>query len=67
MLLLDQIRQGLLDRRPAMVAEATGLHVNTVRNVRDGENKNPTYEVLLKLSDYLEGKSDAATTESKAE
>jgi transcriptional regulator with XRE-family HTH domain len=51
----DDIRKKLKDRRLSLVAEATGLHANTVANVRDGKIENPTYYVLRKLSDYLEG------------
>jgi len=54
MLTLDKIRLGLLDRQPGMVAEATGLHLNTVRAVRDNPNANPSYSTLIALSDYLE-------------
>jgi hypothetical protein len=39
-----------------MVAEATGLHVNTVRQVRDNEDCNPTYKIIKALSDYLESR-----------
>lgn len=53
MLTLEQIRHALRDRRPGMVAEATGLHLNTVRDVRDNPDANPTYKVLKALSDYL--------------
>lgn len=53
MLTLDQIREALRDRRLAKVAEATGLHYNTIREVRDNPNANPTYKVLKALSDYL--------------
>jgi hypothetical protein len=38
---------------PAKVAEATGLHYNTIREVRDNPDANPTYKVLKALSDYL--------------
>ena len=37
-----------------MIAEATGIHFNTIREIRDNENANPTYKVMLKLTDYLE-------------
>lgn len=57
MLTLQEIRQRLADRRLNMVAEATGLHYNTVRNIATGENPNPTYAVLKALSDYLEGQA----------
>ena len=53
MMTLEQIRQALIDRRPGLVAEATGLHLNTVRDVRDNPEANPTYKVLKALSDYL--------------
>lgn len=53
MMTLDQIRAALRDRRLAKVAEATGLHYNTIREVRDNQNANPTYKVIRVLSDYL--------------
>jgi len=55
MMTLEQIRNALRDRRPKLVAEATGLHPNTVRDVRDNPKANPTYRVMLALSRYLEG------------
>lgn len=59
MMTLEQIRDALLDRRIDMVAEATGLHYNTVRDVRSNTNANPSYRVIKALSDYFEGKEDA--------
>ena len=53
MLTLEQIRAALRDRRLAKVAEATGLHYNTIREVRDNPDANPTYKVIKALSDYL--------------
>ena len=50
---LEQIRTALADRRPGMVAKATGLHINTVRDVRDNPGANPSYRVIKALSDYL--------------
>lgn len=58
MLTLDQIRAALRDRRLAKVAEATGLHYNTIREVRDNPKANPTYKVIKVLSDYLEGRNN---------
>lgn len=55
MMTLDQIREALKDRRPLMVAQATGLHPNTVMRIRDGQNTNPSYEVVAALSKYLQG------------
>jgi hypothetical protein len=43
---LDEIRQGLQDRRLTVVAQATGLHYNTVRAISTGENTNPTNETM---------------------
>ncbi len=56
MMTLEKIRQALADRMPSKVAEATGLHYNTIREVRDNPDANPTYKVLLALSAYLEGR-----------
>lgn len=60
MMTLEEIRRLLADRRPSKVAKATGLHYNTVREVRDNPNANPTLRVLLALSNYLEGRHDTA-------
>ena len=54
MMTLNDIRLALHDRRIGLVAQATGLHVNTIRDLRDSENTNPSYRVLVALSDYLE-------------
>lgn len=53
MLSLNQIREALTDRRLAVVAEATGLHVNTLLKLRM-PNSNPTHRVMKLVSDYLE-------------
>lgn len=55
MLTLEQISRRLKDRRTDKVAEATGIHYNTVRDIRDNPHANPTWRVLSALSDYLEG------------
>jgi hypothetical protein len=54
MMTLEQIRQALSDRMPAKVSEATGVHYNTIRQVRDNPEANPTYKVIKALSDYLQ-------------
>lgn len=59
MMTLEQIRKALSDRMPSKVAQATGLHYNTIREVRGNPNANPTYKVLLALSTYLESRNDA--------
>ena len=53
MLTLKQIQARLADRRIDKVAEATGLHYNTVRNIREGVTGNPSWRVVKALSDYL--------------
>lgn len=57
MMTLEEIRAELKDRMPRRVAQATGLHYNTIRAIRDNLSANPTYNVLQKLSDYLEKKN----------
>lgn len=53
MMYLDEIRALLADRRLSLVAEATGLHYNTILAIRDDPNANPTYKAVKALSDYL--------------
>jgi hypothetical protein len=54
MLTLDDLRRLLKDRRLPIVAEATGIHANTLREVRDNPDANPTYKVLAALNSYFE-------------
>ncbi len=54
MMKLEDIRELLKDRRVSIIAESTGIHFNTIREIRDNENANPTYRVMTKLTDYLE-------------
>lgn len=55
MMTLDELRAALADRKPKVVAAATGVHENTIRDVASGRNDNPTYRVMHALSDYLRG------------
>jgi hypothetical protein len=55
MLTLDQIRDKLQDRRLGLIVKATGLHYNTLRDVRDNLEANPTYKVIKLLNDYFSG------------
>lgn len=54
MLTLEQIKNALQDRNLRRVAELSGLHYNTVRLIARGEIKDPSYESVRKLVDYLE-------------
>jgi plasmid replication initiation protein len=53
MLTLEQIRKALQDRRLDKVSKATGLHVNTIRNLRDRTDLNPSYKVYDAICKYL--------------
>ncbi len=55
MMSFDEIRKSLIDRRLEVVAEGTGLHYNTIKNVRDNPTANPTRKVMEALSAYLRG------------
>ena len=54
MMTLEQIQDALKDRRPKIVAQKTGLHLNTIIKVRDNQDANPTYRVSEALSRYLQ-------------
>lgn len=53
MLTLEEIISKLQDRNITVVAGVTGIHYNTLRAIRDGKNDNPTYKVMVKLSEYF--------------
>jgi DNA-binding Xre family transcriptional regulator len=55
MLTLEQVQAALHDRNLTKVADATGLHYDTVRRVYRGDHKQISYETIKKLSDYLRG------------
>lgn len=50
---LEEIRKRLMDRRIFIVSKETGLHTNTIRDIRDNEKSNPTYSTMALLSDYF--------------
>jgi DNA-binding Xre family transcriptional regulator len=56
MLTLEEIKNRLQDRRLDVVAEATGLHPNSVARIRDGKNTDPKHSTLAALSAYLEAR-----------
>ena len=52
---LAEIQKALQDRRPCIVARATGLHRNIISRVRDNAHAiEPRPETIRKLSAYLE-------------
>ena len=54
MLTIEQIKHLLQDRRLEAVSTGTGLHYNTLRYIRDTEQRNVSYSTLEKLSKYFE-------------
>lgn len=50
---LLRIREALKDRMLTKVAEATGLHVNTVRNIAKKPDQSFSLSTIKKLADYL--------------
>lgn len=55
---IKEVSTALKDRRLHMVAEATGLHVNTIREIRDGLTTDPKTSTLNKLVEYLNGSGE---------
>lgn len=51
--MLDAIRNALKDRKLSVVAEQTGLSYLTIKKIRDGETKDPSLSVAIKLAEYL--------------
>lgn len=50
---IDEIREALRDRKITLVAQATGLHENTLYRIVSGKNLNPSYETIRRLVEYL--------------
>lgn len=55
MLTLPEIVEKLRDRRPSMVAQVCGVRAATIIDIRDGRTRNPSYDTVKALSDYLKG------------
>jgi DNA-binding phage protein len=53
MMTLEQIRDGLRDRKLKMVAKETGLHYHTLLRIAQDEDTNPTIDTVQRISDYL--------------
>lgn len=52
---IARVREALKDRVHSKVAEATGLHVNTVRNIANNSNQKFSLATIEKLENYLFG------------
>jgi transcriptional regulator with XRE-family HTH domain len=53
MMTIEEIRAALHDRKLTVVASSTGLHYNTISSIKRGEQLNPNYDTLARLSAYL--------------
>jgi hypothetical protein len=53
---IDEIAAHLKDRRLDMVSGETGLSTVTLRAIRDGKQKRPLHETVLKLTAYFEAR-----------
>lgn len=51
---IEEIAKALADRNLKMVAERTGVHYVTLSRIRNGHHKNPRYETVKALVDYLQ-------------
>lgn len=56
---IEQIQDGLSDRRLYVVAEATGLSYPTLQKLARGDNANYTRDTLAKVSTYLKTNNQA--------
>lgn len=54
MLSKDEIIRLLQDRQPAVVAEACGLHKQTIWRIKVGQADDPSFSTMEKLSQYFE-------------
>lgn len=54
---IKQISAALRDRRLGLVSEETGLHYNTLKDIRDGRSVDPRYSTVKALSKYLTGQA----------
>ena len=54
MMTMESIRKQLEEHRPEDVASGTGLSYATILRYRDGKVKEPTHDVMIRLSEWLE-------------
>lgn len=50
---LEEIRTALRSRRVSVVARATEIHRNTIGRIASGRTRNPSWDTVRRLSDYL--------------
>jgi hypothetical protein len=54
MIALEKVKAALKDLRLERVAESTGLHYNTLRDIRDNPNANPRWSTMVALDRYMQ-------------
>lgn len=54
MMTIEQVQEKLKDRNLTEVAKSIGVTSAYLSAIRKGVKVNPSYEVIKKLSDYLE-------------
>lgn len=58
MMTLEELKLKLEDRNLKQVAKNSGVSYETVSTIATGKNKNPSYNSVLKLINYLGDKND---------
>lgn len=60
MMSVEEIREGMKDRRVYEVAKKTGLNVRTIYNLLNDKAANPKLNTVRVLERYLKGDMDAS-------
>lgn len=55
MMTLEEIKQKLSDRNLMEVSRRTGVSYRTIFGISNGTNKNPSYESVRAIVEYLSG------------
>ncbi len=55
MMTMEYIKRVLKDRKTSSICRATGLHANTVRELKKNPLYNPNYDTYRKLVEYVTG------------
>ena len=58
MMTLEELKLKLEDRNLKQVAKNSGVSYETVLTIATGKNKNPSYNSVLKLINYLGDKNE---------
>lgn len=58
MMTLEELKLKLEDRNLKQVAKNSGVSYETVSTIASGKNKNPSYNSVVKLVNYLGDKNE---------